>query len=135
MGHEIAHAVAKHGNERVSEGLVQQMGGMALDIAIAQKPQETQNLFKQAFGIGSQVGVMLPFSRQQETEADKYGLIFAAMAGYNPQEAIPFWQRMSTMGGSKPPEFLSTHPSDQTRINNLKKVMPEAMRYYNRATK
>ena len=130
MGHEIAHAVAKHGNERMSEGLVQQMGGQALDIALSQKPKETQDLFKQAYGTGTAVGLMLPFSRQQETEADKFGLIFAAMAGYNPQEAIPFWQRMSSVGGSKPPELLSTHPSDATRIKNLQQLMPEAMKYY-----
>lgn len=130
VGHEIAHAIAKHGSERMSQGIVQQMGGMALEVALAQKPQETQNLFMQAYGIGSTVGAVLPWSRQQESEADHYGLIFAAMAGYNPQEAIAFWQRMSDIGGAKPPEFLSTHPSDKTRIRNLKKFMPEAMRYY-----
>ena len=130
LGHEITHAVAKHGNERLSEALIQQMGGQALDVALSQKPKETQDLIKQAYGVGSQVGVMLPFSRQQETEADHFGLIFAAMAGYNPQEAVPFWQRMAAMGGTKPPELLSTHPADQTRINDLKKVMPEAQQYY-----
>jgi len=130
VGHEIAHAIAKHGSERMSQGIVQQMGGMALEVALAQKPQETQNLFMQAYGIGSTVGAVLPWSRQQETEADHYGLIFAAMAGYNPQEAIPFWQRMSDAGGAKPPEFLSTHPSDATRIKKLKQFMPEAIRYY-----
>lgn len=133
MGHEIAHAVAKHGSERMSEALVQQLGGVALQVAVSQKPQETQNLFMQAYGIGSQVGAMLPWSRQQETEADQYGLMFAAMAGYNPQEAIPFWQRMASAGGAKPPEFLSTHPSDETRIRKLKQFMPEAMKYYNAA--
>ncbi|MDY0199585.1 MAG: M48 family metallopeptidase [Bacteroidales bacterium] len=131
MGHEIAHAISKHGSERMSQGLVQQFGGMALGIALSQKPQETQNLFMQAYGIGSTIGAVLPWSRQQETEADHYGLIFAAMAGYNPQEAIPFWQRMSDAGGAGQPEFLSTHPSDETRIRNLKKVMPEALKYYN----
>jgi len=131
MGHEIAHSIAKHGNERMSQAMVQQMGGMALEMALAQKPEETQNLFLMSYGIGSQVGAMLPWSRQQETEADKYGLIFAAMAGYDPREAIPFWQRMSSAGGGSPPEFLSTHPSDETRMRKLKQFMPEALKYYN----
>jgi predicted Zn-dependent protease len=131
MGHEIAHSIAKHGNERMSQAMVQQLGGMALEVAIAQKPKETQDLFLLSYGIGSQVGAMLPWSRQQETEADKFGLIYAAMAGYNPQEAIPFWQRMSAASGANPPEFLSTHPSDETRIRKLKQFMPEAMKYFN----
>ncbi len=130
MGHEIAHSIAKHGNERMSQAMVQQMGGVALQVALAQQPQQTQDLFLMSYGIGSQVGAMLPWSRQQETEADKFGLIFAAMAGYNPQEAIAFWQRMSAAGGPSPPEFLSTHPSDQTRIKKLNQFMPEAMKYY-----
>lgn len=130
VGHEIAHAIAKHGSERMSQGMVQQLGGVALQVALAQQPQQTQSLFMQAYGIGSTIGAVLPWSRQQETEADKFGLIFAAMAGYDPQEAIPFWQRMSTAGGAKPPEFLSTHPSDQTRIKKLQQFMPEAMKYY-----
>jgi predicted Zn-dependent protease len=103
---------------------------MALEIALAQKPKETQDLFLLSYGIGSEVGAMLPFSRQQETEADQYGLIFAAMAGYDPREAIPFWQRMSTAGGANPPEFLSTHPSNETRMRKLKQFMPEALKYY-----
>ena len=130
MGHEIAHSVAKHGNERMSQAMVQQLGGMALEVALAQKPQETQDLFLMSYGIGSEVGAILPWSRQQETEADQYGLIFTAMAGYDPQEAIPFWQRMSTTGGASPPEFLSTHPSNETRIRKLKQFMPEALKYY-----
>jgi predicted Zn-dependent protease len=133
VGHEIAHAIAKHGSERMSQAMIQQLGGMALQVALSEKPEETQNLFLQSYAIGSQVGAMLPWSRQQETEADEYGLMFAAMAGYNPQEAIPFWERMSNAGGAKPPEFLSTHPSDRTRIRNLKKFMPEAMKYYNQS--
>ncbi|NLB92630.1 MAG: M48 family metallopeptidase [Bacteroidales bacterium] len=133
VGHEIAHAIAKHGSERMSQAMMQQLGGMALQVALSQKPQETQNLFMQAYGVGSQIGAVLPWSRQQETEADQYGLIFAAMAGYNPQEAIPFWERMSNAGGESPPEFLSTHPSDETRIRKLKQFMPEAMKYYNQA--
>ncbi len=131
MGHEIAHAIAKHGSERMSQAMMQQLGGVALQVALSQKPQETQELFMMSYGIGSQLGALLPWSRQQETEADQYGLIFAAMAGYNPNEAIPFWERMSNAGGANPPEFLSTHPSDETRIRKLKQFMPEAMKYYN----
>ncbi|MCC5931316.1 MAG: M48 family metallopeptidase [Cyclobacteriaceae bacterium] len=130
MGHEIAHSIAKHGNERMSQAMVQQLGGMALEVALANEPDHTRNLFLMSYGVGSQVGAMLPWSRQQETEADKYGLIFSAMAGYDPREAIPFWQRMSSAGGAKPPEFLSTHPSDETRIKKLKQFMPEALKYY-----
>lgn len=130
VGHEIAHSIAKHGNERMSQAMVQQLGGVALEVAIAQKPKETQDLFMMSYGIGSQVGAMLPWSRNQETEADKFGLIFAAMAGYDPREALPFWRRMSAAGGAKPPEFLSTHPSDETRLRKLNQFMPEALKYY-----
>lgn len=131
MGHEIAHAVAQHGSERMSQALLQQLGGVALQVAVANKPAETQNLFMTAYGIGSTVGGILPFSRKEESEADKYGLYFAAMGGYNPQEAIPFWERMTAAGGAKPPEFLSTHPSDQTRMEKIKGYMPQALKYYN----
>jgi predicted Zn-dependent protease len=131
MGHEIAHAIAQHGGERMSQGLMQQLGGMALSVAIQNEPQTTQNIFMTAYGLGSTVGVILPFSRTQESEADRLGLIFMAMAGYNPNAALDFWSRMSqSKSGGSPPEFLSTHPSDQTRIANLKKYMPEAMQYY-----
>lgn len=132
MGHEIAHAISLHGNERMSQGVLQQLGGVALSIAVANKPAETQNIFLQSYGIGSTVLGTLPFSRKQETESDRFGLIFSAMAGYNPNEAIPFWQRMAKAGsgGQKPPEFLSTHPSDETRIANMQKFIPEAMKYY-----
>jgi predicted Zn-dependent protease len=131
LGHEIAHAVLQHGNERMSQGLAQQLGGVALSVAVANKPAATQNLFLQAYGLGSQVGVLLPFSRKQELEADRYGLIFAAMAGYNPREAIPLWQRMeAASNGQKPPEFLSTHPSEGRRIDQLQQYMPEALQYY-----
>lgn len=133
MGHEIAHSVARHGNERMSQAMVQQLGGMALEVALAQKPQETRDLFMMTYGIGSEVGALLPWSRQQETEADQYGLIFSAIAGYDPREALPFWQRMAASGGAKPPEFLSTHPSDATRLRKLEQFMPEAMKYYNAA--
>jgi len=130
MGHEIAHAVARHGNERMSQGLLVQFGGMALDVALKDKPAETKALFMQAYGIGAQVGVLLPYSRLHESEADKLGLVFMAMAGYDPHEAIKFWERMSKIGGQKPPEILSTHPADQTRIADLKAYLPEAMKYY-----
>ncbi len=131
MGHEIAHAIAQHGGERMSHGLMQQLGGVALSVAIQNEPQTTQNIFMTAYGLGSTVGVILPFSRTQESEADRLGLIFMAMAGYNPNVAIEFWTRMSqSKTGGSPPEFLSTHPSDKTRIANLKEYLPEAMQYY-----
>ena len=130
MGHEIAHAIARHGNERMSQALLTTAGGMALDVALSQKPEQTRALVLGAYGVASTVGVMLPYSRLHETEADKLGLIFAAMAGYDPNVAVAFWQRMSSKGGAKPPELLSTHPSDQTRIKNLREFMPEAMKYY-----
>jgi len=130
MGHEIAHAVAQHGNERMSQGLLQQLGGVALSVAIKDEPTTTQNIFMTAYGVGTTVGVMLPFSRTQESEADRLGLIFMAMAGYNPNAAVDFWTRMAAQGGSKPPEFLSTHPSDETRIAEIKKELPEALQYY-----
>jgi predicted Zn-dependent protease len=130
MGHEIAHAVARHGSERMSQGLVAQGLGTALSAALASEPETTQQLWMTAFGVGAQVGVLLPFSRTQESEADHLGLIFMAMAGYDPHAAVPFWERMAASGGGKPPEFLSTHPSDETRIANLNKLMPEAMNFY-----
>jgi predicted Zn-dependent protease len=136
MGHEVAHAIANHGAERMSQGLLAQLGGMALSEAIKNKPEETQNLFLTAYGVGAQVGVLLPYSRLQESEADKMGLIFMAMAGYNPQTAVDFWQRMANMKqGSAPPEFLSTHPSDQTRIQKIQSLLPEAMKYYEQSGK
>ncbi len=130
MGHEVAHAIARHGNERMSQGMVQQFGGLALQVALSEKPAETQALYMQAYGIGSQVGVMLPFSRTHESEADRLGLIFMAMAGYVPAGAPQFWKRMAARGGQAPPEFLSTHPSNETRIKNLNKWMSEANKYY-----
>lgn len=130
MGHEIAHAIAKHGNERMSQGLVQQLGGVAVSVAVANKPAETRALYNSAYGVASNVGAILPFSRKHESEADEMGLIFMAMAGYDPNEAVSFWQRMAAQGGSKPPELLSTHPSDQTRISNIRSQIPKAMQYY-----
>lgn len=135
LGHEITHAVAQHGNERMSQGLLQQLGGSALSFALTNKPKETQNLFLTAYGAGSTIGAILPFSRKEETEADEYGLYFAAMGGYNPQEAIAFWQRMSAAGGANTPEFLSSHPSDANRIAKMKEFMPQAIKYYNASKK
>jgi predicted Zn-dependent protease len=131
VGHEVAHAVAKHGQERMSQGLVQQLGGVALSVALSSKTAETQNLFMQAYGVGSNVFGVLPHSRKQELEADRLGLIYTALAGYNPREAVPLWQRMASLGnGQKPPEFLSTHPAEQTRIQQLQAHMSEALKYY-----
>jgi predicted Zn-dependent protease len=131
MGHEIAHAVLQHGRERMSQGLAQQLGGVALSAALANRPAATQNLFLQSYGVASNVGVMLPFSRKQEFESDRYGLIFTAMAGYNPREAVALWQRMEQMSsGNRPPQFLSTHPTEGNRIEQLERYMPEALKYY-----
>lgn len=129
MGHEIAHAIARHGNERMSNQLVAQGISVAGQVALNRNPT-AQNVFLQSFGVGSNLG-MLAFSRKDELEADHLGVIFMAMAGYNPQESIPFWQRMaSASNGSKPPELVSTHPSDERRVAQLQKLMPEAMKYY-----
>ncbi len=131
MGHEIAHAVAEHGNERMTQMLALQLGGVALAYALEEKPQETRQLWMTAFGLGATVGYILPYSRIQENEADRLGLTFMAMAGYDPSKAVGFWERMSQKADKKaPPEFLSTHPSDATRIRNLKRLVPEAMPYY-----
>lgn len=132
MGHEIAHAIAKHGNERLTQQLAVNLGGIALSEALSSKSEQTQQIWGAVYGVGSQVGFLLPYSRTHETEADRLGLIFMAMAGYDPNEAIPFWQRMSAAGGGSTPEFLSTHPSDATRIKNLQSFLPEAMSYYRR---
>lgn len=131
LGHEISHAIFQHGNERVSQGLAQQLGGAALSVAVANQPAATQNLFLSAYGIGSTVGLILPFSRKHELEADRYGMRWAAMAGYNPAEAIALWQRMAkNSNGGAPPEFLSTHPSEGSRIEQLQRYLPEARKYY-----
>jgi predicted Zn-dependent protease len=131
LGHEIAHAIADHGNERMSQQLAVQLGGISLAVAMQQKPQQTQDIFMAAYGVGTQLGE-LAYSRQHELEADKLGLIFMAMAGYDPHRAITFWQEMASSGGNKPPEILSTHPSDQRRINQINTFLPEALKYYNK---
>lgn len=131
LGHEIAHAIARHGNERMSQGLLVELGGAALSEAIRTQPAATQQLFMRSFGIGTQVGILLPYSRTHEKEADRLGLIFMAMAGYDPRVAIDFWHRMAAaQQGPRPPEILSTHPSDATRIAYLQEIMPEALAYY-----
>ena len=131
LGHEVSHALLQHGNQRMSQGLLQQLGGVALSVAVSNKPKETQNLFLNSYGIGTQVGVLLPFSRKNELEADQYGLIISAIAGYDPHEAIGLWERMEKLAaGNKPPEFLSTHPSEGRRIEQIKKLLPEALTYY-----
>lgn len=130
MGHEVAHAIANHGRERMSQGLIAQFGLGTLSAAMGQNPTATENIFLQAVGVGTNVG-MLKFSRSHESEADHIGLIFMAMAGYDPSAAPKFWERMSSLsGGQAPPEFLSTHPSHETRIHDLEGWIPEAMQYY-----
>ena len=129
MGHEIAHALAHHGNERMSQGLLAQTGLTTLDLAMREKPAATRNLLLAAAGVGTQVGIMLPFSRTHESEADEIGLYLMAMAGYDPTEAAPFWQRMAGSGGSRQAEFLSTHPDPTKRSERLQSLIPEARAY------
>lgn len=129
LGHEIAHAIARHGNERMSEQLAIQLGGMGLAIALSQKPAETQNIFMQSYGITTALGA-LAYSRKHESEADKLGLCFMAMAGYDPNTAVAFWERMAKEGSGNNFALLSTHPSDAKRIADIKAFMPTAMKYY-----
>lgn len=129
MGHEVAHAVAYHGNERMSTGLSAQLGLTALNVAMSENPTATKQIFMQAAGVGTQLG-MLKFSRNHESEADKMGLIFMAMAGYDPREAPKFWERMAAQSQGAPPEFMSTHPSHDRRVADLNAFMPEALKYY-----
>jgi predicted Zn-dependent protease len=134
MGHEISHAIAEHGNERLSQGLLAQLGGVALAEALSSQPAATQQLWMSVYGVGAQYGAILPYSRMQESEADHLGLIFMAMAGYDPNVAISFWQRMASQkGGQAAPEFLSTHPSDAARIEKIRQLIPEAMNYYKKS--
>lgn len=131
LGHEVAHAVAKHSNERMSQQVLQQYGGQALGLALGGQSSAVQAIASTVYGLGAQYGIMLPYSRKQELEADELGLVFMAMAGYNPQMAESFWQRMSlSSGGSNNAEFTSTHPSDDTRIKKIREELPRAMKYY-----
>jgi len=131
MGHEIAHAIAEHGNERMSQGLIAQLGGVALSAAMATKPEVTRQLWMSVYGAGAQYGAILPYGRLQENEADHLGLVFMTMAGYDPNAAVSFWERMAAQkGGQAPPEFLSTHPADATRIANIKRLIPSVIEQY-----
>jgi predicted Zn-dependent protease len=129
MGHEITHAVVGHGNERMSQQMAAQGLG-ALGSAALGTNEKAVNTFNQVYGLGAQYGVLLPYSRKQELEADKYGLIFAAIAGYDPNKAIDFWTRMASLGGQKPPVFMSDHPSDEERIQKIREALPEVLQYY-----
>lgn len=126
MGHEVAHALLNHGQQRMSAGMLQQAGAAGLGIAVGDSSPEAQALAMTAYGAGSQMFGMLPFSRSHESEADRIGLILMSIAGYNPEASVPFWQRMGGAGGDSPPEFMSTHPSHDTRVSNLTKWIPEA---------
>ena len=131
MGHEIAHAIADHGNERMSQGLLVQMGGVALSTALSTQAAATRDLWMSVYGVGSEYGAILPYSRMQESEADHLGLVFMTMAGYDPAVAISFWERMAAgKDGQAPPEFLSTHPASATRIANIRRLVPEVKRKY-----
>lgn len=137
MAHEVAHVAARHGGERVSTGVLAQLGAVGIGAAMGGSDPYLYQAVMQAYGLGANVGVLLPFGRSQESEADRIGLIYMAKAGYDPSEAIGFWERMeaASEGKSSPPEFLSTHPGYETRINNLKMWLPEAMTYYNASAK
>ncbi|MFZ2948296.1 MAG: M48 family metallopeptidase [Desulfuromonadaceae bacterium] len=130
MGHEIAHAIAEHGNERMSQGLIAQLGGTALSTALATKPEATKQLWMSVYGVGAQYGALLPYGRMQESEADHLGLVFMTMAGYDPNAAVTFWERMAAQKGGQAPEFLSTHPSDATRIANIRRLIPAVIAQY-----
>lgn len=131
MGHELSHALAKHANERISNQLLLQAGGQILGAAVNTRSQLLGGLINQAYGLGAQVGVMLPFGRKQEYEADKMGLVLMAMAGYDPRYAVNFWQKMSaSKGGAQQNELLSTHPSDANRIKEIQAYLPNALKYY-----
>lgn len=129
VGHEVAHAVAKHSNERMSQQILSQYSSQALSKALSKKSLVTQKVATAVYGLGAQYGVMLPFSRKHESEADYMGLIFMKMAGYNPDVAVNFWKKMSAQG-SKTPEFMSTHPSDSRRIDDINKALPEIKQKY-----
>ena len=134
MSHEIAHIIARHGSERMTQGLLVELGGIGLSEALSSYPQQTQNLFLKSYNVTTTYGVLLPYSRTHESEADHIGLIFMAMAGYDPHEAVNFWQRMAAAKtGSSPPEFLSTHPTDDRRIRDIQNLLPDAMYYYKKA--
>lgn len=129
VGHEVAHAVAKHSNERMSQQLMAQYGAQIIGQALSNKSAAVQQIGNSVYGLGAQYGVMLPFSRKHESEADYMGLVFMTMAGYNPEVAVNFWQKMSAGKSGATPEFMSTHPSDATRISDIQKYLPELEKY------
>jgi len=137
MAHEVAHVAARHGGERVSTGILAQLGAVGVGAAMGGSDPYVYEAVMQAYGLGVNIGALLPFSRSQESEADRIGLVYMAKAGYDPREAVAFWQRMdeAVKGKSQPPEFLSTHPGYGTRIRNLQQWLPEAMTYYNNSSK
>jgi len=130
MSHEVAHAIANHGGERMSQQLVVQAGGMGISQLMKTKPAMAQNIMKQVYGAGTQYGVLLPYSRSHESEADHIGLILMAKAGYDPKTAVAFWERMNQLSGAKAPELLSTHPATSRRISDINKELPEAEKYF-----
>ena len=135
MGHEVAHVLIRHGGERMTTILLSQLGQAAMNIALRDKDPKTINALNIGYGVTTTVGVLLPFSRKQESEADRIGLILMAMAGYDPSKALSFWKRIAEKKGKKsPPEFLSTHPADEKRIERMKQWLPEAMEYYRPAS-
>jgi len=137
MGHEVAHATARHGGERMSIGILAQLGAVGLNVALRNKDPQVISAVNSAFGVGVTLGGILPFNRKQESEADRIGLVYMARAGYDPRESVNFWNRMAhaNKGKPSPPEFLSTHPSYGTRVKNLNRWMPEAIGIYNKSTK
>jgi predicted Zn-dependent protease len=137
IGHEVVHALARHGSERMSQGILAQIGLVGASVALQTQgfSPTTSQAAMSALGVGTQVGVLLPFSRAHESEADYIGLLLAADAGYDPQEAVRVWQRMQQSGGQQPQEFLSTHPGHETRIKRLSEHMPEALALYHQANK
>jgi predicted Zn-dependent protease len=131
MGHEVAHAIARHGAERMSQDTLVQLGAAGLSVGLGAAAPAARSAAMQAFGLGTQVGVLLPFSRSQEAEADRIGLILMAKAGYDPRDALGLWERFEAKGGQTPPEWLSTHPGYGTRQQDIREWIPEAERYYN----
>ncbi len=130
LGHEVAHAVAKHSNERLSQQMLASYGSAILDAALSTRSEAARQLGQTVYGLGANYGVMLPYSRKHELEADRMGLIFMAMAGYNPEVAVTFWQKMAAANPTPIPPFMSSHPSDTKRIADIQKYLPEAQKYY-----
>jgi predicted Zn-dependent protease len=130
VGHEVAHAVAKHSNERMSQEILTQYGAAFLSAALSEKSKAVQTVGNTVFGLGAQLGVMLPYSRKHELEADYMGLVFMTMAGYDPNKAVTFWQKMSAASGSSSKQdFMSTHPNDSKRISEIQRYLPEMNKY------